>query len=240
MNKRFHPVLLYLAMLLLVMLVSWIGSIIELRHVGGNGQMMLNSVFSAQGVRWLVRNAATAVGKAPIGNAVLIMLMIGIGKGSGFVRALSAPRALSPKEHNALLVSLTVLCVILVVILLGIFASSHLLLGVTGTLTGSPLIEGLVFILMLLFVLPALVFGFSADTFNSVSDCIKAFLSVAQPTATVVLTMLVASQLLETFKYTNLDVILHLSDRFMRVLEFVVYWLPVPFLLLNQKSSPHI
>lgn len=236
MNRRFHPALLYLALLLLVMLVSWIGGIVELRQA----QMTLNSVIGAQGIRWLVRNAAGLAGVAPMGNAVLIMLMAGIGKGSGFFRALSTPKDLSPKEHNALIVSAVVMALILSVFLFGIFGPSHLLLGVTGTLKGSPLADGAVFLLVILLVVPSVVYGFSADTFRCAADCIRAFLSVAVPTAGLLLTMLVAAQLIETFKYTNLDVLLGMSDKVMRAVEFVIYWLPLPFYAVGQKSSRHI
>ncbi len=236
MNRRFHPALLYLALLLLVMLVSWIGSIVELRHA----QMTLNSVICAQGIRWMVRNAAGLAGVAPMGNAVMIMLAVGIGKGSGFFRALATSKDLSPKEHNALIVSLAVMALILSVFLFGIFGPSHLLLGVTGTLTGSPLAEGAVFLLTILSVIPAVVYGFSADTFRCAADCIRAFQTMAVPAAGLLLTMLVAAQLLETFKYTNLDVLLGLSDDSMRAVGFVIYWLPLPFFFINQKSGRHI
>lgn len=236
MNRRFHPALLYLSLLLLIILFSWIGSIIEMRH----GQMTLNSLIGAQGVRWLVRNAAATVSMAPIGNAVLIMLMVGTGKGSGFVRAFSSPKDLSPKEHNALLLSIVIMLLILSVFFFGIFSPSHLLLGVTGTLKGSPLADGAVFLLTILFVIPAVVYGFSTDTFRRAADCIRAFLSVAVPTAGLLLTMLVAAQLLETFKYANLDVLFGLSGKSMHIIEFAVYWLPLPFFAFGQKSGRHI
>ena len=48
MNRRFtgwlHPAVIYLILLILVIIVSWIGSIMEVSRVGSNGDLALRSV----------------------------------------------------------------------------------------------------------------------------------------------------------------------------------------------------
>ena len=245
MNKRLtgwlHPAVIYLILLLLVIIVSWIGSIMEISRVGSNGDMALRSVLGVSGLRWAIRTAATCLGNAPVGNALMLFIAIGAGKGSGLFRALSRLRSLSPKESTAFYISLVVLAIYLLLIVLGVFAGSHLLLGITGTLKGSPLYDGIMFLVMLAVCLPSLVYGLSTETFRTAGDCVDAFCTILPPFAHFLVTMLVAAQLLQTLVYTNIDVLLGISDNAMRIISFLVYWLPLPIILLWwQKSGKEV
>ena len=241
MNKRsagwLHPAVIYLILLILVIIVSWIGSIMEISRVGGNGDLALRSVLGVPGLRWAVRTAATCLGDAPVGNALMLFIAIGAGKGSGLFRALSRLRSLSPKESTAFYISLVVLVIYLLLIVLGVYAGSHLLLGITGTLKGSPLYGGLMFLLMLAVCLPSLVYGLSTETFRTVSDCVDAFCTILSPFAHFLVTMLVAAQLIQTLEYTNIDALLGITDNAMRIISFLVYWLPLPIILLRNKKT---
>lgn len=241
MNKRstgwLHPAVIYLILLILVIIVSWIGSIMEISRASGNGELGLRSVLGVSGLRWAVRSAATCLGNAPVGNALMLFIAVGTGRGSGMFRALSRLRNLSPKEMTAFYISLVVLALYILLIVLGVFAGSHLLLGITGTLKGSPLYDGLMFLLMLAVCLPSLVYGLSTETFRTVSDCVNAFCTILTPFAHFLVTMLVAAQLIQTIGYTRIDALLGLSDNSMQVISFLLYWLPLPIILLrNQKS----
>ena len=158
MNKRsigwLHPAVIYLILLVLVIVVSWIGSIMEIGRAGGNGDLALRSVLGVPGLRWVVRTAASCLGNAPVGNALMLFMAVGAGRGSGLFRALSRLRSLSPKEATAFYISVVVLGLFVCLIVLGVYAGSHLLLGITGTLKGSPLYDGLMFLLMLAVCLP--------------------------------------------------------------------------------------
>lgn len=236
-----HPVIVYLLLLTVVILASWIGSIMEISMVGGNSELALRSVLGVPGIRWVVRSAASSLGSAPIGNALMLFMAYGAAKGSGLFRAFSRVRSLSPKETVAFYTSLVVLTIYILLIVLGVFAGSHLLLGVTGTLKGSPLYEGLMFLLMLAVCLPSLVYGLSTETFRTAYDCVRAFSTVIAPFAEFLVTMLVASQLLQTLVYTHIDAMLGLTDGTMRVASFLIYWIPLPIiLLLWQKSGKEV
>ena len=245
MNKRslgwLHPAVIYLILLILVIIVSWIGSIMEISRVGGNGDMALRSVLGVPGLRWAIRTAATCLADAPIGNALMLFIAIGAGKGSGLFRALSRLRSLSPKESTAFYISVVVLAIYLLLIVLGVNAGSHLLLGITGTLKGSPLYDGLMFLIMLAICLPSLVYGLSTETFRTVSDCVDAFCTILPPFAHFLVTMLVAAQFIQTLEYTNIDLLLGITDNAMRIISFLLYWLPLPIILLwCQKSGKEV
>lgn len=245
MNKRslgwLHPAVIYLVLLILVIIVSWIGSIMEISRVGSNGDMALRSVLGVPGLRWAIRTAATCLGSAPVGNALMLFIAIGAGKGSGLFRALSRLRSLSPKESTAFYISVVVLAIYLLLIVLGVYAGSHLLLGITGTLKGSPLYDGLMFLVMLAVCLPSLVYGLSTETFRTVSDCVDAFCTILPPFAHFLVTMLVAAQLLQTLEYTNIDLLLGITDNAMRIISFLLYWLPLPIIVLWwQKSGKEV
>lgn len=242
MNRRttgwLHPAVIYLILLLVVIIVSWIGSIMEISRVGGNGELALRSVLGVPGLRWAVRTAALCLGNAPVGNALMLFIAVGAGKGSGLFRALTRIRSLSPKESTAFYISVVVLAIFICLMVLGVYAGSHLLLGITGGLKGSPLYDGFMFLVMLAVCLPSLVYGLSTETFRTAQDCVDAFCTILTPFAHFIVTMLIAAQLIQTLEYTNIDALLGITDSSMRVISFLIYWLPLPIILLrNQKSG---
>lgn len=245
MNKRstgwLHPAVIYLILLILVIIVSWIGSIMEIGRGAGNEELALRSVLGVPGLRWAVRTAASCLGNAPVGNALMLFMAIGAGRGSGLFRALSRLRSLSPKESMAFYISMVVLAIYIFLIVLGVYAGSHLLLGITGSLKGSPLYDGFMFLIMLGICIPSLVYGLSTETFRTAGDCVDAFCTILTPFAHFLVTMLVAAQLLQTLEYTNIDLLLGISDNAMRIISFLVYWLPLPIILVwCQKSVKEV
>ena len=239
MSKRstgwLHPAVIYLILLILVILVSWIGSIMEISRVGGNGELALRSVLGVPGLRWTVRTAASCLGNAPIGNALMLFMAIGVGRGSGLFRALARLRNLSPKEMTAFYISMVVLVIYLSLIVLGLFTGSHLLLGITGNLKGSPLYDGFMFLVMLGICLPSLVYGLSTETFRTAGDCVDAFCTILPPFAHFLVTMLIAAQLIQTLEYTHIDAIIGITANSMQVTSFLLYWLPLPIILIRNK-----
>ena len=243
MNRKWwcHPAIVYLLLLFVTILVSWIGSIMEIGNAGGNAELALRSVLGVPGIRWGVRSAAWGVGQAPIGNALMLFIAVGAGRGSGLFRAVTRLRSLSPKETTAFYISMVVLVIYICLIVLGVFTGSHLLLGITGKLKGSPLYEGFMFLLMLAVALPSLVYGLSTETFRTVGDCVDAFCTILPPFAHFLITMLVAAQLIQTLAYTRIDTLLGLNGSAMRTVSFLVYWLPLPIILIwYQKSRKEI
>ena len=243
MSKKWwgHPAIVYLLLLIVVILASWIGSIMEVSRAASNNELTIRSVLGVSGIRWAVRSAASSLSYAPIGNALMLFIAYGAAKGSGLFRAFLRIRNLSPKETIAFYTSLVVLTVYILLIVLGVFAGSNLLLSVTGSLKGSPLYEGLAFLLMLAVCLPSLVYGLSTESFRTAADCADAFCGLLPQFCHFLVTMLVASQLLQTIEYTQIDALLGISERSMRVISFIVYWLPLPLLVIRfQKRGKEV
>ena len=237
-RKRYipHPAVVYLILLVMTILISWIGSVVEIRTMGRSGVPLLRSLLSEQGIRWFIRNAAACMGSAPAGEALMILVAIGAGKESGLFRAMTHSMTLSPKERVSLVISLISFALFIVSILFGLFSGSNLLLGVTGTLKGGPLAQGAVFMLMLAVLLPSLIYGISTDTFHTVRECVDALSSMISVAASFLLTMLVAAQLIETVRYTHIDSLLGISPGLMSVLSFLVYWVPLPIIVLSDQK----
>ena len=166
----------------------------------------------------------------------MFFLTIGVFKGCGLMRAVLNYKSLSPKERTSLHLSLTVLTLCVVLVVLGLFAGSHLLLSVTGRLQGSPLFDGFMFLLMVTVAVPSLVYGFSSDNLRSVNDCMNAFASKALPMSHFVITMLVAAQLIQIIEYTNLYQFIGLSAVSLKYVAFVLYWFPLPVILYMYKQ----
>lgn len=235
-----HPAIVYLALTIIVILTSWIGSIYEIRGVNKNDELILRNLLNVQGIRWMVRSAASSLSTAPIGNALLILISIGIGISSGIWKTLIqlfSRGKLSPKERNAITVSVIILFLYLVMIGLGLFGKSHLLLGVTGTLHNSPFLSGAVFLLTLAIVLPSIFYGMITDAFRTADDCINAGTYTISTAASFLITMLFASQLLSAINYSHLDIFLHLNTTTMNIISLLLYWIPLPIILVRQVRS---
>lgn len=208
----------------------------EIRSLGGHEGPILQSLLSQQGIRWFVRNAANCMDNAPVGNAVMLMIALGAGQESGLFRAVTHYMTLSPKERTSLIISSITFLIIAMMIVLGLFMGGNLLLGVSGSVKGGPLVSGLFFILMIVVLLPSLIYGISTDTFHNADECIGALSSFIKKTASFFLTLLVASQLIETTKFTHVDVLLGIKPGLMSVLELLLYWVPLPLIFIFEQK----
>ena len=242
MSKRLHhniihPAVLYFIVFVLVVLASWIGSVLEMRVVSGYSQLTLRSVLGAQGIRWIVDNAAWTLSQSPVGNAVMLFMLVGIGRESGLFASLSRLRNLSPRERTAMVIAAVSILIVLLLIIVGIVSDSRLAISVTGTFAGSPLAKGAVFLLMLAVSVPSIVYGLATGRLKSATDCVRAFASAVGEWAQFIVTMLIASQIIQTLEYTHLDALMHIGTKGMDVISFLLYWLPLPvIMLMNQKS----
>lgn len=225
-----HPAVVYLLLLLAVMLASWIGSIYVMRGVERNSDVVLRSLLDAHGIRWLISNSASAISDAPVGNAILLFSAAGLVYGSGLWRALCrlyGKGVLSYKERVGLVIALIVTVVYTMLIIVGLFFGNHVLLGLTGTLLPSPLADGIMLILFLLTALPSVVYGFATGTFRNSGSVLSAILWLASSLASFLIAMFVGAQLLAAFEYSGLDAVIGLGPDGWRILEMLVWWLPL-------------
>ena len=233
-----HPAAVYLLLLLAVMLISWMGSVYAMRGIERNSDIVLRSLLDSQGIRWLISNSVTAISAAPVGNAILLLSAIGLVCKSGLWRAicrLSGKDALSYKERVGLAVALIVMALFAGLVVIGLCFGDRVLLGLTGTLLPSPLADGIMLMLFLLAGLPSVVYGFATGIFRNADSVIGALLWLAPYMASFLITMLVASQLLAAIDYSGLESVLGISVRGWRVLELLVWWLPLPWIIVRKS-----
>lgn len=235
-----HPAVIYLILLVTVILVSWIAELYTLRSVSRNSDILFRSLLDVDGLRWFIRNSTSVISSAPVGNALLILSAVGVVRDSGIVAVairLWRGRAVAYKEKSGYIASMAVLFMLLLLIAQGIFGGRHVLLGLSGTLSSSPLLSGAVLLCFLLVGLPSVVYGLTSGRFRCVDDVIDALVSLYIPYASFFLTLLVGTQLLAVLDYSGLTRLLNIGASEMRILSFVVWWAPLPYLYLRQKQK---
>ncbi len=238
-----HPAVIYLSLLIMVILASWIGSIYESRNANLNGETLLYSLLNAQGLRWLIKTPATALAYTPIGNALLIFAGTGIGVRSGWFRAwrtfFSTCRfnAFSRKEKSAFIIALFTLIVFFILLSYGVLGPNNVLLNPSGGVFKSPITQGFIFLLFLATALPSTVYGLASDRFKKNQELVKGFTFLISQYASYFLTLFTASLLITAIEYSNIDHLIGLGDKGLFWLKIALYWLPLPEILYFEKNK---
>ena len=236
-----HPAVIYIVLLLVAMTVSWIGSILQMRITERSSDIVLQNILNAQGIRWLVRSFPTAISDAPVGNALLLLSATGLLKASricGSVRRALQRVSLSYKERVGLITALSVLAVFVCLILADLSLGHRVLSGITGTLSDSPIADGAMLVLFLVIALPSVIFGFASGVFRNSGSVMSGLTMFSTLTMSFLITLLIGSQLLAILTYSRLGMLIGLEGRTLSVTEFIVWWLPLPWLLAIEWSRP--
>ena len=212
-NKRFlHPATLFFLLTLLVALLSWVGSI-----YGWSG---VQNLISAEGLRWKLRNVGDGLLAAPFfGDLLLLSFGVGLCLHSGFWEAVKGGlyrrRKLSRKELRSLWLSLTVGMVYILVVLFLVLDPWGMVRSITGGLKGSPLSEGISYLL-------SLGLGIRTDR-----DIIKGMSYSSVRFSGYCVTLFFVVQFFTSLHYTGLDVFFGLSSRCFQVLYTICCILPL-------------
>ncbi len=244
MNRKslgiWHPAMLYLFLSIAVILIAWVGSFWELRNVDVNSELVLRSLLTIDGVRFLLHNSVSLFDDAPIANILRLLFTIGVANRSSLFKTVSHfihHKPLSYKQYASLLLSCIVFALLFVLLLYGIFGPGHILLSISGTLKNSPLIDGFFAILMILVLLPCLIYGMATDSFNVVDDGIEALVSVIRLVPSYLLTLFMASFLMSVITYSRIDVLIGAGTTAIQLFSQILYWLPLPILLFFEQKS---
>ncbi len=244
MNRKslgiWHPAMLYLFLSIAVILIAWVGSFWELRNVDVNSELVLHSLLTIDGVRFLLHNSVSLFDDAPIANILMLLFTIGVANRSSLFKTVSHfihHKPLSYKQYASLLLSCIVFALLFVLLLYGIFGPGHILLSISGTLKNSPLIDGFYAILMILVLLPCLIYGMATDSFNVVDDGIEALVSVIRLVPSYLLTLFMASFLMSVITYSRIDVLIGAGTTAIQLFSQILYWLPLPILLFFEQKS---
>lgn len=232
--------MLYLFLSIAVILIAWVGSFWELRNVDVNSELVLHSLLTIDGVRFLLHNSVSLFDDAPIANILMLLFTIGVANRSSLFKTVSHfihHKPLSYKQYASLLLSCIVFALLFVLLLYGIFGPGHILLSISGTLKNSPLIDGFYAILMILVLLPCLIYGMATDSFNVVDDGIEALVSVIRLVPSYLLTLFMASFLMSVITYSRIDVLIGAGTTAIQLFSQILYWLPLPILLFFEQKS---
>ena len=201
---KYFPLLLYTFLLFMVWIGSWVAGVASLFR-GSDVDFVLAS---ADGVRWFVRSSVDGISALPWGELLLLLMTSGIFVASGLPVALSRAlqRKATLKMRRALWVALiTLLLLSLLLIACNLYPLS-LSKSISGTLVGSPMAEGALFILFLLVFLLSVPFGIVYGTFRGVGDVVDALCCRVQHHASSFVALLPVALLMSSVGYADVGI----------------------------------
>ncbi len=231
---------LYLILLVLLMLFSWIASAYGLVLPGGE---VVPSLLGADSLRWFVRHSVENIAAAPIVPVVLVLIMVGAVRSCGVVQGVGClvrgrqRLPLSRRQQYAMRIALAVLGVCLLMVGWGIAAPGGNLLSVTGRIAGGPLSGGWLFILLLLVCVPCWVYGRVSGLWHTERDVIDAFTAEIARCSGYFVTFIVGSQLVAAMHYVHVPDLLGWGDGAVTVLSAIVYGLPLVAEIARSDSN---
>lgn len=229
---------LYLVLLVLLVLFSWIASAYGLVLPSGEA---VSSLLGADSMRWFVRHSVENIAAAPIVQVVLVLIMVGAVRSCGVVRGVGnlvregRRLPLSRRQQYAARIALIVLGVCLLLVVWGIVAPSGNLLSVTGRIAGGPLSGGWPFILLLLVCVPCLVYGRISGLWHTERDVLDAFTAEIARCSGYFVTLIVGSQLMAALHYVHLFDLLGWGRKGVNFFMFLLYGLPLLFALCGKR-----
>lgn len=225
-NKRFLPdwSILFFLMTLVLALFSWMGSIYGMGEV--------QSLLSAEGVRWWLGHVVENYVRCPALGIMLILFMgLGIVVRSGLYgvlfRLFRREKLLSRKERRALRLALGACGIYFMLILLALLLPWNFLQGVTGAWLHSPLVEGMVYILSLGVGISGMVYGYVSDTFRRMEDVVSAMSWLISRSASYFVVLFFIVQFFSSLEYTRLPEWIGLSNGMMEVLYLFFCYIPL-------------
>lgn len=114
-------------------------------------------------------------------------------------------KPLSRKEQRGLRIALVVGVIYTVIIALATFSTWGILRGITGSLTRSPFIFGILFLISFAFGLMGAIYGFVSGRYRTDSDVINGFIYPMKLLGVYFVIAFFASQMFACFEYSNLD-----------------------------------
>ena len=202
-NNRFPSTLsiVFFLLTLALALFSWIGSIYGLGKV--------QSLLSAEGIRWVLGHVVENYVQSPALGMVLILFMgLGIVRRSGMYDAVKRfsgrNRLVSRKERRALTMSVGVLLLYLAVLVLSMLLPWNLYWNITGGWLHSPFSKGLVYLLSVGVGLAGMVYGYVSDSFRRLADVVEGMSSMIAERSFCFVSLFFIIQFFSSLEYTRL------------------------------------
>ena len=230
--------LVYIILLLLLVLFSWIASVYGVALPSGD---VMPSLLGSDSLRWFVRHSIDTIASAPIVEVLLLLIMIGAMRSCGLTRHLGylarerKRLPLTHRQQHAARIAWVVFGVILLMVLSGVMLPNGNLLSVTGHIAGGPLSRGWLFLLCIMVCVPCLVYGCIAGLWHTEGEIIDALASEIARCSGYFVTLIVASQLMAALHYVGLFELLGADSLFVWAFTFFIYTMPL-FLFLFKKD----
>lgn len=227
-NNRFPSTLsiVFFLLTLALALFSWIGSIYGLGEV--------QSLLSAEGIRWVLGHVVENYVQSPVLGMVLILFMgLGIVRRSGMYDAVKRfsgrNRLVSRKERRALTMSIGVLLLYLAVLVLSMLLPWNLYWNITGGWLHSPFSKGLVYLLSVGVGLAGMVYGYVSDSFRRLADVVEGMSSMIAERSHCFVSLFFIIQFFSSLDYTRLAESLHCPEEVMWVICQFCSFIPMLF-----------
>ena len=201
--------IVFFLLTLALALFSWIGSIYGLGEV--------QSLLSAEGVRWVLGHVVENYVQSPVLGIVLILFMgLGIVRRSGLYDAVKRfagrNKLVSRKERRALTLSVGVGMLYVTVLILSMLLPWNLYWNITGGWLHSPFSKGLVYLLSIGIGLGGLVYGYVSDTFRRLSDVVEGMASLIAERSFSFVSLFFIIQFFSSLEYTRLAEWMNVDD----------------------------
>ena len=219
-SNRFSSTLsiVFFLLTLALALFSWIGSIYGLGEV--------QSLLSAEGIRWVLGHVVENYVQSPVLGIVLILFMgVGIVFRSGLYDAVKRfagrNKLLSRKERRALTLAVGVLLLYFAMLVMSMFLPWNLYWNITGGWLHSPFSKGLVYLLSIGMGLGGMVYGYVSDTFRCLSDVMEGMSSLIAERSFTFVSLFFIIQFFSSLEYTHLAEWMNVDDSILRGLYVV-------------------
>ena len=219
-SNRFSSTLsiVFFLLTLALALFSWIGSIYGLGEV--------QSLLSAEGIRWVLGHVVENYVQSPVLGIVLILFMgMGIVLRSGLYDAVKRfagrNKLLSRKERRALTLAVGVLLLYFAMLVMSMFLPWNLYWNITGGWLHSPFSKGLVYLLSIGIGLGGMVYGYVSDTFRHLFDVVEGMSSLIAERSFTFVSLFFIIQFFSSLEYTRLAEWMNVDDSILRGLYVV-------------------
>lgn len=230
----------YLLLLVVVVLFSWIAGVYGLMSADGD---VVSSLLSAEALRWWVRHSMEVVAAAPVVPVLLVMMMVSAVRGCGLSRYVARwvgerrLPSLTRRERHAAYVAWAVFAVAVAVVASGLVGPGGNLLSVTGHVAGGPFAQGWLFLSWMVVCVPCVVYGRLSGLWRGGRDVLGSLTTEVARCASYFVTLVVASQLMAALRYAGVFVLLGMGDGAVGLFAAVLYGVPLVAAFLRGEEA---
>lgn len=235
MNDRrtcFYPAMAYASLLVMVWGLSWLNSMFSMFSGIGDGAA---SLVSAEGVRWAVRNSTLALNSLPWGTIVLVIAIVGLLRGSGLKKAathLFGSGLLTANERRALFFAFIAFLSCIAILFAVTVAPWQLLMGVTGDLAGSPVMQGWLSLFSFIVFIVSLVYGFIYGNYRSLLDLVYSVGDTFVDAVPALIALIPAAGIIPCIEYMGLFDFFGTEEEEILLLSDILYSIPFLYIIM--------